>query len=162
MTDEIKVRQTGQEATSAVQSGQKADTGGARCGAERKINRYLYENIVCNLECQISGWTRRAAREPQAEIAQAFRLKAEGLQYALRLLFAFEPEFQELVECAEKSKCTGCGAGLEHSSYTHVTDSDLCDSCYEIGRDEETFIEENARDFESLNNFARLTERSSQ
>ena len=36
MTEEIKTRQTAEETTSAVESGQRADTGSARYGAERK------------------------------------------------------------------------------------------------------------------------------
>ncbi|HEX5483775.1 MAG TPA: hypothetical protein VFZ08_14220 [Terriglobia bacterium] len=146
MTDEITIRQTTEEATGAVPAGQRPTTGGARLGAERKFNHYLYENLVSNLECQINAWIRKAAQEP--EIAQALRLKAEGLSYALRLLFTFKPEFQELVEKAGAPTCQGCGAGLEYSGYRQATDSSLCDSCYEIGRDEEIFIAENAADFD--------------
>lgn len=36
MTEEIKTRQTAEETTSVVESGQRADTGSARYGAERK------------------------------------------------------------------------------------------------------------------------------
>jgi len=56
MTEEIPIRQSATEATSAVPSGQQGITGGARCGAERttpEINRYLYENLVSNVESQI-------------------------------------------------------------------------------------------------------------
>ena len=66
MTEQIKARQTAEETTSAVESGQRADTGGARRGAERKdrpINRYLYENVVSNVEGQIEYWNRRASQE---------------------------------------------------------------------------------------------------
>lgn len=64
------------------------------------FNRHLYDNLVANLESQIEGWNRSAVRNPNPEIAHALWLKAEGLGYALRLLYAFEPEFRELVECA--------------------------------------------------------------
>ena len=62
MTEEIPIRQSATEATSAVPSGQQGITGGARCGAETiasEINRYLYENLVSNLESQIEHWNRR-------------------------------------------------------------------------------------------------------
>lgn len=66
----------------------------------RLFNRYLYENIRANLESQVESWNRNAVRSPNPEIAHALWLKAEGLGYAVRLLYAFEPEFRELVECA--------------------------------------------------------------
>jgi hypothetical protein len=103
VTEEIRNRQTAVEATRAVPSGQQADTGGARCGAERstpEINLYLHENLVSNVESQIEHWTRRAARQPNSETAQTLRNKAEGLGYTLRLLSAFEPEFRELTDAA--------------------------------------------------------------
>jgi len=40
--------------------------------------------------------------QSQSRDAHALWLKAEGLGYALRLLYAFEPEFRELVECASR------------------------------------------------------------
>ena len=101
MTEEIPIRQSATEATSAVPSGQQGITGGARDGAERttpEINRYLYENLVSNLESQIEHWNRKAARQPNPDTAQTLRTKAEGLGYALRLLSAFEPEFRELTD----------------------------------------------------------------
>ena len=103
MTEEIPIRQSATEATSAVPSGQQGITGGARDGAERsapEINRYLYENLVGNVENQIEHWTRKAAHQPNPETAQSLRTKAEGLGYALRLLSAFEPEFRELTDAA--------------------------------------------------------------
>ncbi len=102
MTEEIKTRQTA-EATSAVPSAQTGITGGARSGAERtavEFNTYLYENLVSNVEAQIEHWTRKASHESDREVSKAFRLKAEGLAYALRLLSAFEPEFRQLVMLA--------------------------------------------------------------
>jgi hypothetical protein len=103
VTEEIPIRQSATEATSAVPSGEQGITGGARGGAEREtpeINRYLYENLISNLEGQIDHWNRKAARQPDPETAQSLRTKAEGLGYALRLLAAFEPEFRELTDAA--------------------------------------------------------------
>jgi hypothetical protein len=71
--------------------------------ATREFNRYLFQNLVSNVECQIEYWNRKADRQGNPTAAQPFRLKAEGLGYALRLLNAFEPEFQELVDCASRS-----------------------------------------------------------
>jgi len=107
VTEEMRVRQTAAKSTSAVPSGQQGITGGARDGAERtpEINRYLYENLVSNLESQIDHWTRKAARQPDPETARTLRTKAEGLGYALRLLRTFEPEFRELTDAAIR-----CGA----------------------------------------------------
>jgi hypothetical protein len=68
--------------------------------ATPKFNRHLYDNLLANLESQIEGWNRSAVRSPNPETAHALWLKAEGLSYALRLLYAFQPEFRELVECA--------------------------------------------------------------
>ncbi|MGH7174281.1 MAG: hypothetical protein ACRELG_28780 [Gemmataceae bacterium] len=138
--------QTQIEPTETASAGPQGHTGGARWGAEGKIKRYLYENLASNLECQINSWIRKADREPKDEIAQTLRLKAEGLNYALRLLFAFKPEFEELVEKAGPPTCQGCGAELEYSAYRQATDSALCDSCYEIGRDEGILLAENAAD----------------
>lgn len=74
--------------------------------ATPNFNRHLYDNLLANLESQIEGWNRCAVRDPNPEAAHALWLKAEGLGHALRLLYAFEPEFRELVECASR------GAGL--------------------------------------------------
>lgn len=70
--------------------------------ATPNFNRHLYDNLLANLESQIEGWNRNAVRSPNPETAHALWLKAEGLGCALRLLYAFEPEFRELVECASK------------------------------------------------------------
>lgn len=56
-----------------------------------------------------------AVRQPEPEAATALRLKAEGLTYALRLIYAFKPEFGQLVASAEKLACKGAGAELEWS-----------------------------------------------
>lgn len=66
------------------------------------FNRHLYLNFLCNIESQIETWNRSAVRDPNPDNAHALWLKAEGLGYALRLLYAFEPEFRELVECASR------------------------------------------------------------
>lgn len=144
MTDPI----SNQPAEAAAPSGPQGHTGSARDGAERKTNRHLYENLFSNIESQINIWTRMADREPKVEIAQALRLKAEGLSYALRLIFTFKPDFQELVKKARKRICEGCGADLDGNGYQQATTSGLCDACYEIGRDEEMFVAENACDFD--------------
>ena len=110
MTEEITVRQTAEETPSAVPSAQQVFTGGARSGAERttrRFNRYLYENLVSNVECQLESWNRKAGRESNHRAAQGLRLKAEGLGYALRLLDAFEPEFRELIESAKHAGAEG-------------------------------------------------------
>ena len=157
MTEEIRARQTAEEMRSAVESGQRADTGGARRGAERKarqINRYLYENLVGNVEGQIEYWNRRASRESNPQAADVLRHKAEGLGYALRLLNAFQPEFHELVAKAENRKCQGCGGALEYRDFQQASESDLCSSCYEIGREGETSIAERVGNSPRLTNLA--------
>ncbi len=109
MTEEIKTRQTA-EAISAVPSAQQGITGGEREDAERttrRFNRYLYENLVSNLESQIEFWSRKAVRESNPQAAQAPRLKAEGLGYALRLLDAFEPEFRQLIDSPDHCDADG-------------------------------------------------------
>ena len=105
MNKEIAAEQTPPAATNQIASGPTADTAALRSGAEsttRGFNRFLYENLLSNVESQIESWNRRAVREPNPEAAHALWLKAEGLGYALRLLYAFEPEFRELVECAKR------------------------------------------------------------
>ena len=77
-----------------------------------RFNRHVYENLLNNIEAQVEFWNRRAVRDPNPEAAHALWLKAEGLGYALRLLYAFEPEFRELVECASM------GAGLSVKPFT--------------------------------------------
>jgi hypothetical protein len=68
-----------------------------------QFNPYLFENLICNLECQIESWIRKAdSGELNPVASHALRRKAEGLGYATRLLNAFEPEFRELVECARR------------------------------------------------------------
>ncbi len=65
-----------------------------------RVNPYLYENLVSNLESQIEHWMRQVSRESDREVAKSIRAKAEGLAYSLRLLHAFEPEFRELIDWA--------------------------------------------------------------
>ena len=110
MIEKITIQQTAAEATSAVPSDQMGHTVCTRKGSERKtprFNRYLYENLVSNVEVQIESWNRQAGRQSNPEAAQAFRLKAEGLGYTLRLLDAFQPEFRELIGCANHSGADG-------------------------------------------------------
>ncbi len=72
-----------------------------------QFNRYLYENLISNVECQTEYWNRKADCQENPTAAQALRLKAEGLGYALRLLNAFQPEFRELVDCASRAAAEG-------------------------------------------------------
>jgi len=85
----------------------KVDTDGNVERQRLQFNRYLFENFLSNVEAQIEYWIRKAKRETDPQVAQAGRLKAEGLGYALRLLNAFEPEFRELVECASRAAIDG-------------------------------------------------------
>ncbi len=132
MTEEIKTRQSEE-----VTSGHAAITGGASRidGTESsrpRFNHFIYENLLCHVEGQIETWNRKAVREMNPDAAHALWLKAEGLGYALRLLYAFKPEFDELLASAQQTKCNGCGAELENHPRLPAPDSDLCDSCYEI------------------------------
>ena len=96
MTEEIRNRQTAAGATSAAPSPQQGITGGARCGAETiasEINRYLYENLVSNLESQIEHWNRRlpVSQTPRLPGHCAPKLKAWATRSAcsLRLSLSF-------------------------------------------------------------------------
>jgi hypothetical protein len=100
---EIAADQSPPAATNQIASDRAADTGTLHRGADdttRGFNRFLYENLICNVESQIEGWNRSAVRNQNPEAAHALWLKAEGLGYAIRLLYSFEPEFRELVERA--------------------------------------------------------------
>ena len=97
-------------ATNRAAPGRSAETAALLSGAEsttRGFNRFLYENLLSNVESQIESWNRGAVRHPNPEAAHALWLKAEGLGYALRLLYAFQPEFRELVECANRVAADG-------------------------------------------------------
>lgn len=149
MTEEIKIRQAAEQVKDVVEPVRQATaiTGGAsrNDGTESSrpgFNRFIYENLVCHVEGQIETWNRKAVREANSDAARALRLKAEGLSYALRLLDAFKPEFEELVANAERAKCKGCGAELENRPYQPAIDSDLCDSCYEIAHYDATLTAE--------------------
>jgi hypothetical protein len=137
MNQEITVGWEREGTRSEIETGQRAIAGDAsrNDGTEssrRGFNRYIYENLLCNVEGQIETWNRMPVREANPEAAQVLWLKAQGLGYALRLLYAFKPEFEELVAIAGRTNCIGCGAELENHPYLPATDSDLCDSCYEI------------------------------
>lgn len=149
MTEEIKIRQTAEQAEGVVERGRQATaiTGGASRydGTESSrpgFNRFIYENLVCHVEGQIETWNRKAVSEANPEAAHALRLKAEGLGYALRLLYAFKPEFEALVANAERTKGKGCGAEIENRPYQPVIGSDLCDSYYEIAHYDATLTAE--------------------
>jgi hypothetical protein len=106
VTEKTEVQQAAEDTTNAAQPCAKGHTIDAHTVAERtrgEFNRYLYENLIGNVECQIECWNRKAVREPNPEAAHTLWRKAEGLGYALRLLYAFEPEFRELVDCASLS-----------------------------------------------------------
>jgi hypothetical protein len=79
-----------------------ADAVNSATSTHPRLNRYVYENLLNNIEAQVEFWNRLAVRNPNPEAAHALWLKAEGLAYALRLLYAFEPESRELVECASR------------------------------------------------------------
>ncbi|MCL5005943.1 MAG: hypothetical protein M1404_05365 [Acidobacteria bacterium] len=87
---------------------QPTDITGIACHGERtetsrpRFNKFIYENLRGNLEGHVEAWSRMAVRNPSPEITHALWLKAEGLGYALRLIYAFEPEFRELVESASR------------------------------------------------------------
>jgi hypothetical protein len=68
---------------------------------------FLYENLLCHVEGQIECWNRKAVREPSPEAVHSLWLKAEGLGYALRLLYAFGPEFRDLIDSANNSNAGG-------------------------------------------------------
>ena len=66
-------------------------------------NPHLHENLCFQIESQIETWNRQAVRHPNPKEAHRLWQKAEGLQYALRLLYAFKPEFDDLVQAAAQS-----------------------------------------------------------
>jgi hypothetical protein len=68
-----------------------------------RVNPHLYQNLLVQIETQIEAWNRQAVRHPNPEEAQRLREKAEGLQYALRVLYAFKPEFDDLVQAAAQA-----------------------------------------------------------
>ena len=68
-----------------------------------RCNPHLHENLCFQIESQIATWNRQAVRHPNPEEAHKLWQKAEGLQYALRLLYAFKPEFDDLVQAAPHS-----------------------------------------------------------
>jgi hypothetical protein len=106
VTDETELQQEAEDTTNAAQQCPQGHTLEARGGVERTrrgFNRYLYDNLVSNVDLQIEYWNRKADSQENPAAGQALRLKAEGLGYALRLLNAFEPEFQELVDCASRT-----------------------------------------------------------
>ena len=67
-----------------------------------RVNPHLHENLLVQIQSQIETWNREAVRHPNPEDAHRLWQKAEGLQYALRVLYAFQPEFDDLVEAAMK------------------------------------------------------------
>jgi hypothetical protein len=106
MTEDNKTQQTAEDTTNNAETCRERDAVETRIEAERgrpEFNRYLYENLMSNVESQIEYWNRKAETQANPPAAQALRFKAEGLGYALRLLRAFEPEFRELVDCASRT-----------------------------------------------------------
>jgi len=72
-------------------------------GHMEHLNPDLHENLLSQIESQIETWNRQAVRHPKPEEAHRLWQKAEGLQYALRVLYAFKPEFDDLVHAAAHS-----------------------------------------------------------
>ena len=64
------------------------------------VNPHPHENLIVQIESQIEAWNRQAVRHSKSEEAHRLWQKAEGLQYALRVLHAFKPEFDDLVQAA--------------------------------------------------------------
>lgn len=64
------------------------------------MNPHLYQNLVVQIESQCEAWNREAVRHPNPDETQRLWHKAEGLQYALRVLYAFKPEFDDLIRAA--------------------------------------------------------------
>ena len=67
------------------------------------VNPHLHENLLAQIESQIETWNRQAVRHPNPEEAHRLWQKAEGLQYAPRVLYAFKPEFDDLIRAAAPS-----------------------------------------------------------
>ena len=65
-----------------------------------RLNPHLHQNLLVQIESQIEAWNRQSVRHPNPEEAHRIWQKAEGLQYALRLLHTFKPEFDDLVQAA--------------------------------------------------------------
>lgn len=68
-----------------------------------RLNPNLHENLLAQIETQIETWNRKAVRHPNPEEAHRLWQKAEGLQYALRVLYAFKPEFDDLIKASTQS-----------------------------------------------------------
>ena len=68
-----------------------------------RFNPHLHQNLLVQIESQIEAWNRQAVRHPNPEEAHRLWQKAEGLQYALRVLYAFKPEFDDFLEAAAPS-----------------------------------------------------------
>lgn len=107
MTEDRETQQKAEDTTNAVETCRYGNTVDSRIGAEGarpEFNRYLFENLMSNVECQIEYWNRKAdCDDADPTTARVLRIKAEALGYALRLLNAFEPEFRELVDCASRA-----------------------------------------------------------
>lgn len=72
-----------------------------------QVNPHIHENLIVQIESQIETWNRQAVRHPNPEEAHRLWQRAEGLQYALRILYAFKPEFDDLVEATTQSQQKG-------------------------------------------------------
>jgi hypothetical protein len=59
----------------------------------KRVNPYLYENLLHNLEGQIARWRARAIQAGSFEEQRHWASKAEGVEYAIRLLNAFRLDF---------------------------------------------------------------------
>jgi hypothetical protein len=61
--------------------------------ARKHANPYLYENLFHNLEGQSERWRARAIQAGSFEEQRHWASKAEGVEYAMRLLNAFRSDF---------------------------------------------------------------------
>jgi len=110
MTEDVKTQQAVWDTENKAETRREGNTIETHAEAERArpaFNRCIFENLMSNLECQLEYWNRKAECQVDLQVAQAPRLKVEGLAYALRLLNAFEPEFRELVDCAGRATTDG-------------------------------------------------------
>ena len=64
-----------------------------RRAARKHANPYLYENLFHNLEGQSERWRARAIQAGSFEEQRHWASKAEGVEYAMRLLNAFRSDF---------------------------------------------------------------------
>ncbi len=84
----------GHAAESRLPGSRKAHKGPKGRAARKRSNPYLYENLLHNLEGQIERWRARAIQAESFEEQRHWASKAQGVEYAVRLLNAFRPDFE--------------------------------------------------------------------